>query len=24
MSAHRFVAKVHLTEERAPLGRTGA
>ncbi len=24
MSAHRLVAKVHLTGERAPLGRTGA
>ncbi len=24
MSAHRFVAKTHLTGERAPLGRTGA
>ncbi len=24
MSAHRSVAKVHLTGERAPLGRTGA
>jgi len=24
MSAHRFVAKLHLTGERAPLGRTGA
>lgn len=24
MSAHRFVAKLHLTGEQAPLGRTGA
>src|SRR6202171_3030399 len=24
MSAHRFVAKVHLTGEPPPLGRTGA
>src|SRR2546421_5185658 len=24
MSAHRFVVKVHLTGEQAPLGRTGA
>ena len=24
MHAHRFVAKLHLTGEQAPLGRTGA
>jgi hypothetical protein len=24
MSAHRFVAKLHLTGEQASLGRTGA
>jgi hypothetical protein len=24
MSAHRFVAKLHLTGEQSPLGRTGA
>jgi hypothetical protein len=24
MCAHRFVAKLHLTGEQAPLGRTGA
>ncbi len=24
MSAHRLVAKIHLTGERAPVGRTGA
>jgi len=24
MSAHRFVAKLHLTGDQAPLGRTGA
>jgi len=24
MSAHRLVAKLHHTEEQAPLGRTGA
>jgi hypothetical protein len=24
MSAHRFVAKLHLTGEQPPLGRTGA
>ncbi len=24
MSAHRFVAKLHLTGEQAPMGRTGA
>jgi hypothetical protein len=24
MSAHRFAAKLHLTGEQAPLGRTGA
>jgi len=24
MSAHRFVAKLHLTGERAPVGRTSA
>jgi hypothetical protein len=24
MRAHRFAAKLHLTGEQAPLGRTGA